>query len=256
MSIKERIQQLIETNQQRRTDEIIEAVEHALDQFEYFLNEDTWDTDFVNGKTYLQKTVSMTEKLQFLKIGITDDEAVIQAALPFCLSDVDWKEYKSYLTDVFRNRTDVYEFPIRLEIGFPNHPERNTVLTLLSKEIAPLSGDNDFEEKGLSRITSVLLDVAADANRILSETEDSYVQDYSYGPLRRVVVTREDNGFRVIGMARNMSVVNADDLTLKHTFETRLQNCASRYGTTVTFVLCFHPSVAAWVKTVIKEDRK
>lgn len=73
MSIKERIQQLIETNQQRRITELVDTVDHIFDRFENLLCEDTWDTDIVNGKAYLQKTVPSDNKLRFLGIGLTDD---------------------------------------------------------------------------------------------------------------------------------------------------------------------------------------
>lgn len=104
MSIKERIQQLIETNQQRRVTELIDTVDHIFDRFENLLCEDTWDTDIVNGKAYLQKTVPSDNKLRLLGIGLTDDGVIIQAVLPPSLDDVDVLTYEQHLSEIFQKK--------------------------------------------------------------------------------------------------------------------------------------------------------
>lgn len=81
MAIKDKVQRLIELNQQCRINELVNIVNHIFDIFEESLNDDTWDTDIVNGKAYLQKTVADTDRIQFLEFGLTDDGAVIHALL-------------------------------------------------------------------------------------------------------------------------------------------------------------------------------
>lgn len=254
MSIKERIQQLIETNQQRRVTELIDTVDHIFDQFENLLCEDTWNTDIVNGKAYLQKTMPGDNKLHLLGIGLTDDGVVIQAVLPPSLSNVDVLMYEQHLSEIFQTRTSKYEYPIRLAICFPTESNDSEVIIFDTKEIS-FEIDGGIARTRINRIVDMLVAVA----RSCSSTPDpknGCAYSYEYEPLRRIVTTQTDKGINVIGIVNGLSVVDNNDLELKRIFETRLRNCASRYKTSVTFTLCFHPAITSWITTVDKENSK
>lgn len=254
MSIKDKVQRLIEYNQQCRIDELVDFVNHIFDKFEESLNNDTWDTDIVNGKAYLQKTVADSDRVQFLEFGLTDDGAVIHAFLYPRLDNVDAKAYKPYLANVFETRTYQYEYPVRLVLCFPSKSNNNNVITFDTKEIST-EIDSDNAMTRINRIVDMLVAVA----RLFGSTPDpknGYVCGYEYEPLRRIVATQTDKGINVIGIVNDLSVVDNDDLELRRIFETRLRNCASRYKTSVTFTLCFHPAIMSWVTAIVKEDRK
>lgn len=255
MSIKDKVQRLIELNQQCRINELVNIVNHIFDNFEESLNDDTWDTDIVNGKAYLQKTVADTDRIQFLEFGLTDDGAVIHALLYPCLDNVDATAYKPCLTDVFETRTDQYEYPIRLVLCFPSESNNNNnVITFDTKEILA-KYDPDKAREHIYHVADELIENCDALNRV-SDPRKGYVRDYTYGPLRRLVVTQAPDGVNVIGMLRDMTVIDNDDEGLRKTFDTRLVNCAFRYDTMVTFTLCFHPSFPSWVTTVDKENSK
>lgn len=254
MSIKDKIQQLIESNQQWRITELIETVNHIFDQFEELLLEETWDTDIVNGKAYLQKTVSDDDILQFLGIGLTDNGVVIQAILPPCLNNVDALAYKQHLSEIFQTRTSKYEYPIRLVMCFPTESNDSETITFDTKEIVP-EIDTDNARTRIDRIVDMLVAVAR-AFTLAPGHENGNVFSYEYEPLRRIVATQTDKGINVIGVVNDLSVIDSNDLELKRIFETRLRNCASRYETSVTFTLCFHPAIMSWVTAVVKENSK
>ncbi|MFS8300102.1 hypothetical protein ACMG5L_22195 [Escherichia coli] len=254
MSIKERIQQLIETNQQQRITELINTVNHIFDKFEESLNDDIWDTDIVNGKAYLQKTVSDDDILQFLGIGLTDSTAVIQALLPPCLNNVDVLAYKQHLSEIFQTRTSKYEYPIRLAMCFPTGSNDSGVIIFDTKEISTETGSDNARTR-IDRIVDMLVAVARAASSTPGP-KNGCVYSYEYEPLRRIVTTQTDEGINVIGIVSGLSVIDNNDLESKRIFETRLRNCASRYKTSVTFTLCFHPAIVSWETTVNKENSK
>lgn len=254
MSIKDKIQQLIENNQQWRITELIKSVDHIFDQFENLLLEETWDTDIVNGKAYLQKTVPNDDILQFLGIGLTDSGVVIQAVLPPCLNNVDALAYKQHLSEIFQARTSKYEYPIRLVMCFPTESNDSEAITFDTKEIVP-EIDTDNTRIRIDRIVDMLVAVARTFT-LAPGHENGNVFSYEYEPLRRIVATQTDKGINVIGVVNDLSVIDSNDLELKRIFETRLRNCTSRYKTSVTFTLCFHPAITSWVTSVVKEDRK
>ena len=254
MSIKDKVQQLIENNQQWRITELIDIVDHIFDRFEKLLCEDTWNTDIVNGEAYLQKIVSGDDKLQSLGIGLTDSSIIIQALLHPCLNNVDVLAYKQHLSEIFQTRTSKYEYHIRLAMCFPTESNDSEVIIFDTKEIA---GETyaDTARARIDRIVDMLVAVA----RSFSSTPDSkngFVCNYVHEPLRRIVATQTDKGINVIGVVTDLSVSDNNDLELKRIFETRLRNCASRYKTSVTFTLCFHPAITSWVTTVDKENSK
>lgn len=254
MSIKDKVQRLIEFNQQCRIDELDNLVNHIFDKFEESLNDDMWDTDIVNGKAYLQKTVADTDRVQFLEFGLTDDGAVIHALLHPCLDNVDAKAYKPCLAGIFETRTYQYEYPVRLVLCFPSESNVNNVITFDTKELLA-EYDTDSARALIDRIVDMLVAVA----RSFSSTpnpKNGFVCDYEYEPLRRIIATQTDKGINVIGVVTGLSIVDNNDLELKRIFETRLRNCTSRSKTSVTFTLCFHPAITSWVTTVVKEDRK
>lgn len=254
MSIKERIQQLIETNQQYRIDELVDIVNYIFDTFEESLDDDTWDTDIVNGKAYLQKTVTDTDDAQFLEFGLTDDMVVIHALLPPCLNNVDVLTYKQHLSEIFQTRTSKYEYHIRLMMCFPMESNDSKTIIFDTKEIA----DEIYVDSARARVDRIV-DMLVDVARSFSSTPDSkngYVCDYVHEPLRRIVATQTDKGINVIGVVSGLSMTDNDNLELRRIFETRLRNCASRYKTSVTFTLCFHPAIMSWVTTVDKENSK
>lgn len=254
MSIKERIQQLIETNQQYRINELVDIVNYIFDTFEESLDDDTWDTDIVNGKAYLQKTVTDTDETQFLEFGLTDDTVVIHALLHPCLNNVDVLTYKQHLSEIFQIRTSKYEYHIRLMMCFPMESNDSKTITFDTKEIA----DEIYVDSARARVDRIV-DMLVDVARSFSSTPDpknGYVCGYVHEPLRRIVATQTDKGINVIGVVCSLSMVDNNDLELKRIFETRLRNCASRYKTSVTFTLCFHPAIMSWVTAVVKEDCK
>ena len=254
MSIKDKIQQLIEFNQQLRIDEIVNTVNYIFDKFEESLNDDIWDTDIVNGKAYLQKTVTDTDEIQFLEFGLTDDGAVIHALSHPCLDNVDAKAYKPYLANVFETRTDQYEYPVRLVLCFPSESNDNNVITFDTKEILA-KYDPDKAREQTYCIADELIGNHDALNRV-SDPKKGYVRDYTHGPLRRLVVTQTPDGVNVLGILRDMTVIDVNDDGLRRTLDTRLVNCAFKYDTTVTFTLCFHPAFPSWVTTVYKENNK
>lgn len=254
MSIKERIQQLIETNQQRRITELVDTVDHIFDRFEKLLREDTWDTDIVNGKAYLQKTVPSDNKLRLLGIGLTDDGVIIQAVLPPSLDDVDVLTYEQHLSEIFQKRTSMYEYPIRLAMCFPTGSNDSGVIIFDTKEISTETGSDNARTR-IDRIVDMLVAVARAASSTPGP-KNGCMYSYEYEPLRRIVTTQTDKGINVIGIVSGLSVIDNNDLESKRIFETRLRNCASRYKTSVTFTLCFHPAITSWVTSVVKEDRK
>lgn len=254
MSIKDRIQQLIESNQQWRITELIKTVDHIFDQFENLLLEETWDTDIVNGNAYLQKTVPNDDILQFLGIGLTDSGVVIQALLHPCLNNVDVLTYKQHLSEIFQTRTSKYEYPIRLVICFPTESNNSEAITFDTKEIAT-EIDTDNARVRVDRIVDMLVAVTR-AFTLAPGHENGNVFSYEYEPLRRIAATQTDKGINVIGVVKDLSVIDNNDLELKRIFKTRLRNCASRYKTSVTFTLCFHPAITSWVTTVDKENSK
>lgn len=254
MSIKDKVQRLIEFNQQCRIDELVNLVNHIFDKFEESLNDDMWDTDIVNGKAYLQKTVPNDDILQFLGIGLTDSTAVIQALLPSCLNNVDVLAYKQHLSEIFQTRTSKYEYHIRLDIVFPTESNDSKTITFDTNEIA---GETyiDSARARIDRIVDMLVAVA----RSFSSTPDSkngFVCNYVHEPLRRIVAIQTGEGINVIGVVTDLSVSDNNNLELKRIFDTRLRNCASRYKTSVTFTLCFHPAIVSWETTVNKENSK
>lgn len=253
MSIKYKVQRLIEHNQQERINELVDIVDHIFDMFEESLNDDTWDTDIVNGKAYLQKTVADTDEVQLLEFGLTDDAIVIHALLPPCLNNVDAKAYKPCLAGIFETRTDQYEYPVRLVLCFPSESNNNDMITFDTKEISA-EYDYDKAKEHIYRIADELIDNCGAFNRV-SGPKKGYVRDYTHGPLRRVVVTQTPDGVNVLGILRDMTVIDNDDDGLRKTLDTRLVNCAFKYDTTVTFTLCFHPASPSWVTTVYKESK-
>lgn len=254
MSIKERIQQLIETNQQYRINELVDIVNHIFDKFEESLNDDTWDTDIVNGKAYLQKTVTDTDEVQFLEFGLTDDGAVIHALLHPCLDNVDAKAYKPCLAGIFETRTDQYEYPVRLVLCFPSESNDNNVITFDTKEILA-KYDPDKAREQTYHIADELIENHDALNRV-SDPKKGYVRDYTHGPLRRLVVTQTPDGVNVLGILRDMTIIDNEDDGLRKALDARLVNCAFKYDTTITFTLCFHPAFPSWVTTVYKENSK
>lgn len=254
MSIKERIQQLIETNQQYRIDELVNIVNYIFDTFEESLDDDTWDTDIVNGKAYLQKTVADTDRVQFLEFGLTDDGAVIHALLHPCLDNVDAKAYKPCLANAFETRTGQYEYPVRLVLCFPSESNDNNVITFDTKELLA-EYDPDEAREHIYRIANELIENHDALNRV-SDPRKGYVRNYTHGPLRRLVVTHTPDGVSVLGILRDMTFIDNDDDGLRKTLDTRLVDRAVKYDTTTTFTLCFHPAFPSWVTTVYKENRK
>lgn len=254
MSIKDRIQQLIENNQQWRITELIDIVDHIFDRFEKLLCEDTWNTDIVNGEAYLQKIVSGDDKLQSLGIGLTDSSIIIQALLHPCLNNVDVLTYKQHLSEIFQTRTSKYEYHIRLAMCFPTESNDSEVIIFDTKEIAT-EIDTDNARVRVDRIVDMLVAVTR-AFTLAPGHENGNVFSYEYEPLRRIAATQTDKGINVIGVVKDLSVIDNNDLELKRIFETRLRNCVSRYKTSVTFTLCFHPAITSWVTTVDKENSK
>lgn len=254
MSIKDKVQQLIESNQQCRIGVLVNTVNHIFDKFEESLNDDIWDTDIVNGKAYLQKTVPNDDILQFLGIGLTDSGVVIQAVLPPCLNNVDALAYKQHLSEIFQARTSKYEYPIRLVMCFPTESNDSEAITFDTKEISTETGSDNARTR-IDRIVDMLVAVARAASSTPGP-KNGCVYSYEYEPLRRIVTTQTDEGINVIGIVSGLSVIDNNDLESKRIFETRLRNCASRYKTSVTFTLCFHPVITSWVTSVVKEDRK
>lgn len=254
MSIKDKVQQLIESNQQWRIDGLIDTVNLIFDQFEESLNDDIWDTDIVNGKAYLQKTVTDTDETQFLEFGLTDDGVVIHALLHPCLDNVDAKAYKPCLANAFETRTDQYEYPVRLVLCFPSESNDNNVITFDTKELLA-EYDPDKAREHIYRIADELIENHDALNRV-SDPKKGYVRDYTHGPLRRVVVTQTPDGVNVLGILRDMTIIDNNDDGLRKTFDTRLVNHALKYDTKVTFTLCFHPAFPSWVTTVDKDNSK
>lgn len=254
MSIKDKVQQLIESNQQWRIDGLIDTVNLIFDQFEESLNDDIWDTDIVNGKAYLQKTVTDTDETQFLEFGLTDDGVVIHALLHPCLDNVDAKAYKPCLANAFETRTDQYEYPVRLVLCFPSESNDNNVITFDTKELLA-EYDPDKAREHIYRIADELIENHDALNRV-SDPKKGYVRDYTHGPLRRLVVTQTPDGVNVLGILRDMTIIDNDDDGLRETFDTRLVDRAFKYDTKVTFTLCFHPAFPSWVTTVDKDNSK
>lgn len=254
MSIKDKVQQLIENNQQWRIDGLIDTVNIIFDKFEESLNDDMWDTDIVNGKAYLQKTVTDTDETQFLEFGLTDDGVVIHALLHPCLDNVDAKAYKPCLANAFETRTDQYEYPVRLVLCFPSESNANNAITFDTKELLA-EYDPDKAREHITRIADELIENHDALNRV-SDPKKGYVRDYTCGPLRRLVVTQTPDGVNVLGVLRDMAVINNDDDGLRETFDTRLVDRAFKYDTKVTFTLCFHPAFPSWVTTVDKDNSK
>lgn len=254
MSIKDKVQQLIESNQQWRIDGLIDTVNLIFDQFEESLNDDIWDTDIVNGKAYLQKTVTDTDETQFLEFGLTDDGVVIHALLHPCLDNVDAKAYKPCLANAFETRTDQYEYPVRLVLCFPSESNDNNVITFDTKELLA-EYDPDKAREHIYRIADELIENHDALNRV-SDPKKGYVRDYTHGPLRRLVVTQTPDGVNVLGILRDMTIIDNNDDGLRKTFDTRLVNHALKYDTKVTFTLCFHPAFPSWVTTVDKDNSK
>lgn len=254
MSIKDKVQQLIENNQQWRIDELVDTVNIIFDKFEESLNDDIWDTDIVNGKAYLQKTVTDTDETQFLEFGLTDDGVVIHALLHPCLDNVDAKAYKPCLANAFETRTDQYEYPVRLVLCFPSESNDNNAITFDTKELLA-EYDPDKAREHINRIADVFIENHDALNRV-SDPKKGYVRDYTCGPLRRLVVTQTPDGVNVLGVLRDMAVIDNDDDGLRETFDTRLVDRAFKYDTKVTFTLCFHPAFPSWVTTVDKDNSK
>lgn len=254
MSIKDKVQQLIENNQQWRIDGLIDTVNIIFDKFEESLNDDMWDTDIVNGKAYLQKTVTDTDETQFLEFGLTDDGVVIHALLHPCLDNVDAKAYKPCLANTFETRTDQYEYPVRLVLCFPSESNDNNTITFDTKELLA-EYDPDKAREHINRIADVFIENHDALNRV-SDPKKGYVRDYTCGPLRRLVVTQTPDGVNVLGVLRDMAVIDNDDDGLRETFDTRLVDRAFKYDTKVTFTLCFHPAFQSWVTTVDKDNSK
>lgn len=254
MSIKDKVQQLIENNQQWRIDGLIDTVNIIFDKFEESLNDDMWDTDIVNGKAYLQKTVTDTDETQFLEFGLTDDGVVIHALLHPCLDNVDAKAYKPCLANAFETRTDQYEYPVRLVLCFPSESNANNAITFDTKELLA-EYDPDKAREHITRIADEFIENHDALNRV-SDPKKGYVRDYTCGPLRRLVVTQTPDGVNVLGVLRDMAVINNDDDGLRETFDTRLVDRAFKYDTKVTFTLCFHPAFPSWVTTVDKDNSK
>lgn len=254
MSIKDKVQQLIENNQQWRIDELVDTVNIIFDKFEESLNDDMWDTDIVNGKAYLQKTVTDTDETQFLEFGLTDDGVVIHALLHPCLDNVDAKAYKPCLANAFETRTDQYEYPVRLVLCFPSKSNDNNAITFDTKELLA-EYDPDKAREHINRIADVFIENHDALNRV-SDPKKGYVRDYTCGPLRRLVVTQTPDGVNVLGVLRDMAVIDNDDDGLRETFDTRLVDRAFKYDTKVTFTLCFHPAFPSWVTTVDKDNSK
>ncbi len=250
MSIKDKVQQLIESNQQWRIDGLIDTVNLIFDKFEESLNDDIWDTDIVNGKAYLQKTVTDTDETQFLEFGLTDDGAVIHALLHPCLDNVDAKAYKPCLANAFETRTDQYEYPVRLVLCFPSESNDNNAITFDTKELLA-EYDPDKAREHINRIVDVFIENHDALNRV-SDPKKGYLRDYTCGPLRRLVVTQTPDGVNVLGILRDMAVIDNDDDGLRETFDTRLVDRAFKYDTKVTFTLCFHPAFPSWVTTIDK----
>nr|DAH94033.1 MAG TPA: hypothetical protein [Caudoviricetes sp.] len=254
MSIKDKVQQLIENNQQWRIDGLIDTVNIIFDKFEESLNDDMWDTDIVNGKAYLQKTVTDTDETQFLEFGLTDDGVVIHALLHPCLDNVDAKAYKPCLANAFETRTDQYEYPVRLVLCFPSESNDNNMITFDTKELLA-EYDPDKAREHITRIADEFIENHDALNRV-SDPKKGYVRDYTCGPLRRLVVTQTPDGVNVLGVLRDMAVIDNDDDGLRETFDTRLVDRAFKYDTKVTFTLCFHPAFPSWVTTVDKDNSK
>lgn len=254
MSIKDKVQQLIENNQQWRIDGLIDTVNIIFDKFEESLNDDMWDTDIVNGKAYLQKTVTDTDETQFLEFGLTDDGVVIHALLHPCLDNVDAKAYKPCLANAFETRTDQYEYPVRLVLCFPSESNANNAITFDTKELLA-EYDPDKAREHITRIADELIENHDALNRV-SDPKKGYVRDYTCGPLRRLVVTQTPDGVNVLGVLRDMAIIDNDDDGLRETFDTRLVDRAFKYDTKVTFTLCFHPAFPSWVTTVDKDNSK
>ncbi|EKA1377491.1 hypothetical protein OJ570_000317 [Escherichia coli] len=254
MSIKDKVQQLIESNQQWRIDGLIDTVNLIFDKFEESLNDDIWDTDIVNGKAYLQKTVTDTDETQFLEFGLTDDGVVIHALLHPCLDNVDAKAYKPCLAGVFETRTDQYEYPVRLVLYFPSESNDSNAISFDTKELLA-EYDHDKAREHIYRIADELIENRDALNRV-SDPKKGYVRDYTHGPLRRVVVTQTPDGVNVLGILRDMTIIDNDDDGLRKTFDTRLVNHALKYDAKVTFTLCFHPAFPSWVTTVDKDNSK
>lgn len=254
MSIKDKVQQLIENNQQWRIDGLIDTVNIIFDKFEESLNDDMWDTDIVNGKAYLQKTVTDTDETQFLEFGLTDDGVVIHALLHPCLDNVDAKAYKPCLANAFETRTDQYEYPVRLVLCFPSESNANNAITFDTKELLA-EYDPDKAREHITRIADEFIE-NHDALNGVSDPKKGYVRDYTCGPLRRLVVTQTPDGVNVLGVLRDMAVIDNDDDGLRETFDTRLVDRAFKYDTKVTFTLCFHPAFPSWVTTVDKDNSK
>lgn len=254
MSIKDKVQQLIENNQQWRIDGLIDTVNIIFDKFEESLNDDMWDTDIVNGKAYLQKTVTDTDETQFLEFGLTDDGVVIHALLHPCLDNVDAKAYKPCLANAFETRTDQYEYPVRLVLCFPSESNANNAITFDTKELLA-EYDPDKAREHITRIADEFIENHDALNRV-SDPKKGYVRDYTCGPLRRLVVTQTLDGVNVLGVLRDMAVIDNDDDGLRETFDTRLVDRAFKYDTKVTFTLCFHPAFPSWVTTVDKDNSK
>lgn len=250
MSIKDKVQQLIESNQQCRIGVLVNTVNHIFDKFEESLNDDIWDTDIVNGKAYLQKTVTDVDETQFLEFGLTDDGAVIHALLHPCLDNVDAKAYKPCLANAFETRTDQYEYPVRLVLCFPSESNANNAITFDTKELLA-EYDPDKAREHISRIVDVFIENHDALNRV-SDPKKGYLRDYTCGPLRRLVVTQTPDGVNVLGILRDMAVIDNDDDGLRETFDTRLVDRAFKYDTKVTFTLCFHPAFPSWVTTIDK----
>lgn len=254
MSIKDKVQQLIENNQQWRIDELVDTVNIIFDKFEESLNDDMWDTDIVNGKAYLQKTVTDTDETQFLEFGLTDDGVVIHALLHPCLDNVDAKAYKPCLANAFETRTYQYEYPVRLVLCFPSESNANNAITFDTKELLA-EYDPDKAREHITRIADEFIENHDALNRV-SDPKKGYVRDYTCGPLRRLVVTQTPDGVNVLGVLRDMAVIDNDDDGLRETFDTRLVDRAFKYDTKVTFTLCFHPAFPSWVTTVDKDNSK
>lgn len=254
MSIKDKVQQLIENNQEWRIDELVDTVNIIFDKFEESLNDDMWDTDIVNGKAYLQKTVTDTDETQFLEFGLTDDGVVIHALLHPCLDNVDAKAYKPCLASAFETRTYQYEYPVRLVLCFPSESNDNNAITFDTKELLA-EYDPDKAREHINRIADVFIENHDALNRV-SDPKKGYVRDYTCGPLRRLVVTQTPDGVNVLGVLRDMAVIDNDDDGLRETFDTRLVDRAFKYDTKVTFTLCFHPAFPSWVTTVDKDNSK
>lgn len=122
MSIKDKIQRLIKSNQQQRITELVDIVNYIFDTFEESLDDTSWTFYADDGDGYCQTIYSRIRNkqgeaaLENLDIRLYKDRIQLNASLCTELANIFTSVSANALKEFIIGRTKHYDFPIDLKL--------------------------------------------------------------------------------------------------------------------------------------------